>query len=321
MKKIKVLSLVLAACLLVACFAGCTVSDVSEVMTVDGVSVTAPEFKFYLDVAKSNLAGSLGGTLDSVDWEGFDIGEGKTALDMIKENAYESLISAKAASAEAKKRNLSASAEELKTYEEYIVSMTAADKKAFLDKYDMPEEVLTVIATDMVLADKLNGEVSKDENISKELTEEEKENLVRAKHILVTFSKEDGTTITEEEALAEANRIKGLITNSNFDSLMAEYSEDPGSESEPDGYTFYHGDGQFIEEFDNAAFALKVGEVSEPVKTSYGYHIIKRVEFDASSDEAIELVKNKRSEDYLNKLNEDAKAKTVKNEKKIKKIK
>lgn len=321
MKKIKVLSLVLAVCIFAAGFAGCTVSDVSEIMTVDGVSVTTPEYKFYLDMAKSNLASSLGGTADSIDWEGFDLGEGKTALDMVKENAYESLVSAKAASAEAKKRNLSASEDELKMYEEYIVSTTAADKKAFLEKYDMPEEVLKVIAEDMVLSSKLNEEVKKDESISKELTDEEKENLVRAKHILVTFTKEDGTTLTDEEALNEANSIKAKITGSNFDELMKEFSEDPGSESEPDGYTFYHGDGQFIEEFDNTASALKVGEVSEPVKTSYGYHIIKRVEFDTSSDEALELVKNKRIEDYFNKLDEDAKAKVVRNEKKFNKIK
>lgn len=98
------------------------------------------------------------------------------------------------------------------------------------------------------------------------------------KHILVAFAKEDGTTITEEEALEEANRIKAEITDTNFDELMAKYSEDPGSKSQPEGYTFAHNSGTMMQEFDDGGWALKVGEVSEPVRTDYGYHIIKRVE-------------------------------------------
>ncbi len=100
------------------------------------------------------------------------------------------------------------------------------------------------------------------------------------KHILVQFEKEDGTTRTEEEALTEANRIKGMITSDNFDELMAEYSEDPGSKTSPEGYTFKHNDGSMVKEFDDGGWALEVGQVSEPVKTSYGYHIIKRVELE-----------------------------------------
>lgn len=98
------------------------------------------------------------------------------------------------------------------------------------------------------------------------------------KHILVNFEKEDGTTRTEEEALAEAQNIKAMITDDNFDELMAQYSEDPGSQSSPEGYTFAHNDGTMMQEFDDGGWALEVGQVSEPVKTSYGYHVIKRVE-------------------------------------------
>lgn len=104
------------------------------------------------------------------------------------------------------------------------------------------------------------------------------EDYMTLKHILVLTTKEDGTTITDEEALKEAQRIKGEITDDNFDELMAQYSEDPGSSSQPEGYTFAHNDGTMVQEFDDAGWALEVGQVSDPVKTDYGYHIIKRVE-------------------------------------------
>lgn len=104
------------------------------------------------------------------------------------------------------------------------------------------------------------------------------EDYMTLKHILVLFTKEDGTTRTEEEALSEAQKIKSEITDDNFDALVEQYSEDPGSKSKPQGYTFAHNDGTMVKEFDDAGWALQVGQVSDPVKTSYGYHIIKRVE-------------------------------------------
>jgi foldase protein PrsA len=39
----------------------------------------------------------------------------------------------------------------------------------------------------------------------------------------------------------------------------------------------YFGRGKMVKEFENAAFSLEVGKISEPIKTQYGYHIIKRL--------------------------------------------
>ena len=85
-----------------------------------------------------------------------------------------------------------------------------------------------------------------------------------AKHILVS-----------DEALAK-QILNELKNGADFDALMMEYTEDPGVQTEPDGYVFTTG--EMVEEFENAVKSLKIGSVSGVVKSPYGYHIIKRLE-------------------------------------------
>jgi len=66
-----------------------------------------------------------------------------------------------------------------------------------------------------------------------------------------------------------------------FDTLMNEYSEDPGLASYPDGYEAYKG--QMVAEFEQASLALKDGEISEIVESAHGYHIILRLPLDLDS--------------------------------------
>jgi len=62
----------------------------------------------------------------------------------------------------------------------------------------------------------------------------------------------------------------------DFDMLMETYGEDPGMEVHVDGYTFIAE--QMVPEFSAATMALEIGEISEPVRSGFGYHIILRVE-------------------------------------------
>ena len=62
----------------------------------------------------------------------------------------------------------------------------------------------------------------------------------------------------------------------DFDELMFTYSEDPGLASFPNGYTFVAE--QMVPEFSAGTLALAIGEIGEPVRSDFGYHIIKRVE-------------------------------------------
>ena len=86
---------------------------------------------------------------------------------------------------------------------------------------------------------------------------------IRAKHILV-------------EKRSEAERIlEELKKGAKFEDLARKYSLCPSKKRGGDLGEF--GRGQMVKEFEKAAFALKVGEISGIVKTQFGYHIIKRV--------------------------------------------
>ena len=109
------------------------------------------------------------------------------------------------------------------------------------------------------------------------------DNYITAKHILITTvdPASGETKRTDEEAKKEAQSILDRMNaGEDFDTLMNQYSEDTGLSNNPNGYTFT--EGQMVDEFYNAAKALQEGEVSGLVKSSYGYHIIKRVKLDDS---------------------------------------
>jgi parvulin-like peptidyl-prolyl isomerase len=85
---------------------------------------------------------------------------------------------------------------------------------------------------------------------------------------------------SEEQALALINEVKQqLDAGADFATLARQYSEDTGSKDQG-GELGWFGKGQMVAEFETAAYALQPGQVSEPVKTQFGYHLIKLEERD-----------------------------------------
>ena len=89
-------------------------------------------------------------------------------------------------------------------------------------------------------------------------------NKIKCSHILVE---------KHSEAVILLERIQ---KGEKFGKLAKEFSIDSGS-AKRDGNLGYFGRGKMVKEFEKSAFSLQTGQISEPVKTQYGYHIIKRL--------------------------------------------
>jgi len=87
---------------------------------------------------------------------------------------------------------------------------------------------------------------------------------VHCAHILVK---------TEQEARGTLDQLN---KGASFSKLAIERSLCPSKKKGGDLGTF--GRGQMVHEFESAAFALKKGEISQPIKTKFGWHIIRRLE-------------------------------------------
>lgn len=99
---------------------------------------------------------------------------------------------------------------------------------------------------------------------------------IRARHILVAI--EGDTHADTLAALARADSLRSALTaGADFNDLAKRFSSDP-SAKQNGGELRWFGSGQMVREFENAAYALADGEISQPVLTRFGYHLIQRQE-------------------------------------------
>ena len=116
--------------------------------------------------------------------------------------------------------------------------------------------VLAFCGAGMFISQFQNTAVAKDYNISYNRT------YVRASHILVN---------SEDQALRLKKEIEdGEIT---FEDAAQKYSTCPSGKN--GGDLGYFGRNQMVKSFEDAAFSLPIGSISSPVKTQFGYHLIK----------------------------------------------
>ena len=101
----------------------------------------------------------------------------------------------------------------------------------------------------------------------------EQAQTVKAQHILIDFDGDE----KKSKQLAQEVKAKVLAAKQSFAELAKEYSVDPSAQSNGGDLGFFEKKAM-VPEFSAVAFALKVGEVSEPVKSNFGWHIIQVLE-------------------------------------------
>ena len=193
---------------------------------------------------------------------------------------------------------------------DYLIDMKLVAKKAAADKMDAGPAFARrmayyhdKLAMEALLTD-VAAKAATDEAEHKAYDEAAKANPpvpeVHARHILVP---------TEEEAKAALSRVKA---GEDFAKVATELSKDPGGEGGDLGWFTRD---KMVPEFADAAFKLEPGQVSDPVKSQFGWHIIKVEEkrmksfptFEQVKDQAARYVVQKAQADLITQLHQGVK--------------
>ena len=170
-----------------------------------------------------------------------------------------------------------------------LVDSTVKAHEALRLKLDQTDDFksLLAFATQQILAQQYTTHITAttkvDEETARKYYDEHKSDYLqlKARHILIRVKgsavplKKDAKELTDEEALAKAKEIRQkLVDGADFATLAKAESDDAGSGANGgDLGTFGHG--RMVPAFEEVAFKIPVGEISEPVKSQFGYHIIK----------------------------------------------
>ena len=126
-----------------------------------------------------------------------------------------------------------------------------------------------------------------DQNLARYKTDEQR----RASHILIAAGK-DAPAADKAAAKAKAEKILAQLRKSpnDFAKLAKENSQDPGS-AERGGDLDFFGKGMMVKPFEEAAYALKEGEISDVVQSDFGFHIIRLTALKAATTRPLSEVK------------------------------
>ncbi len=277
----------------------------TTILTIDGVELDAERYLFWL-VNSIETQKYYGGLATDEAWE--EDYQGQTMAQAVKADALETAKLYQVVENKALEQGVGLTQEE----EEEIASQLgqlveqAGGEEAFklqLDGVAISKEGFTALNRVSYLNQGLKEKLTQAGELTvsqEELEEFETQGgYYAAKHILISTRKikEDGSgyeDFSDEEKAAALEKANGLYEQimaapeesreETFDALMKEHSED-GRDQEtgelyyPQGYTCVE-PGRMVPQFEQGAQALELGEVSEPVQTDYGYHIILRIPVD-----------------------------------------
>lgn len=226
--------------------------------------IAAAGFFFATAGSSAETIATVGGTKITKD----DLYQ--SLVEMYGPDATESLIANQIVEKEAAKEKVTVTEEEIQkeldaTIESYggEEAYTSALESSGMTEENMKKDIKAYLQTVKLIESRV---IITDEEIETYFNENKEtfatDAQVEASHILV-----------DDEETAKEVAAK-LADGGDFAELAKEYSTDTAS-AENGGELGYFGAGEMAEAFEKAAFAMMVEEISEPVKTDYGYHIIK----------------------------------------------
>ena len=200
-----------------------------------------------------------------------------------------------------------------------------AREKGFDQRADIKEQ-LNLLSNDFIANQYIEKEVvgkievsDKDVEVYYKLHKEEfgTPEMVRVRHILFSVPKTASDDEKKKTRAKAGEVLKQIREGASFEKLAAEMSDDTGSKYKGGDLGFFQR-GRMVPEFENAAFSLKNGELSDVIETSFGYHILKLEEKKEPKIESFEKVREKvrkkvfdelktaKVEEYVNKSMEKA---------------
>lgn len=280
----------------------------SVIAVVNGQEITQGDFDNYYGMIKTGYESQAGKKLNDK--------QDKELIEELKETAFEDLVLQTVVKQDAEKRDIKISDEKVEEdLEAFKNRFSEESYNTFLEQMGMSEddvkEQIKLENIFILLRDEVTQDVTVTDDEAKQFYEEnihyfEEPAGMEIYHILVE---------TEEEA---NDILVKLEQGEDFSKLATEFSICPSSEQGGD-LGLVNEDTSFVEEFKTAALDLKSGEITKsPVKTEFGYHIIKAgdyqeaktVTFEEVKDEIIaQLEITKKSESfniYLQELKDDA---------------
>jgi len=129
--------------------------------------------------------------------------------------------------------------------------------------------------------------------------------MIRVRHILIKTESSASEEEKKKAKLKAEEVLKKLKAGEDFSKLASEVSEDPGTKDKGGELDFFPR-GTMIPAFEEVAFALKPGEISGPVETEYGYHLIKMEEKKTAILEPYEKIKANVKEQALQEMRKTA---------------
>ena len=240
-----------------------------NIATVNGEGINQSEFDMHYNLIKTNLEQQQG--------VAFDEAKDKELIDRIKSATYDDLIVQKIIRQEAKKQGVTVSSEEvdsvLNQFKESKNSTEVDGYKKFLDTLQMTEGDLRLQIETSQLYEKLQEKTTGEIKVS----DTDAQNYYNENQIM--FKDPGGIQIfhilVDNEQLASEIIVK-LKQGDDFAALAQQYSSDPGSKDRGGDVGPVNESTNFVPEFKQAALALQPGQLNpQPIKSDFGYHIIK----------------------------------------------